>query len=88
MEASKYCRVCESYSFIFIDHFLFFFTDEDLTSKVLHDNMQMPGDLGKLGDEPVSLPALDMATNRISFRHNDPAYHSINVPNFSSKVGR
>lgn len=64
-----------------------FLADEDLASNLLHDNIQMSGDLGKLGDEPVSLPALDVASNRISFRHNDPAYHSINVPNFSSKVG-
>lgn len=72
--------------FHLFDEFLIL-ADEDLSSNVLHDNIQMSGDLGKMGDEPVSLPALDVASNRISFRHNDPAYHSINVPNFSSKVG-
>lgn len=48
--------------------------------------MQISDDLGKLGDEPVSLPALDVTADKISFHHNDPAYHSINVPNFNLKV--
>ena len=48
--------------------------------------MQISDDLGKLADEPVSLPTLDVAADKISFHHNDPAYHSINVPNFSLKV--
>lgn len=37
-------------------------------------------------DEPVSLPALDVNGDKINFQHSDPAYHSINVPNLSSKV--
>lgn len=48
--------------------------------------MQISDDLGKLADEPVSLPTLDVTADKISFHHNDPAYHSINVPNFTLKV--
>lgn len=59
---------------------------ERIDARPLQDNVQLSNDLGKLGDEPVSLPALDVASDRISFRHNDPVYHSINVPNFTSKV--
>lgn len=63
-----------------------FITDRHLDSHVLKHNMQMSNDVGKLGEEPVSLPALDVTGDRITFQHNDPAYHSINVPNFNLKV--
>ncbi|XP_065213778.1 uncharacterized protein LOC135840945 [Planococcus citri] len=54
-------------------------------SKRMQNDYLPNENLAEIADEPVSLPALDIHGDKISFQHSDPAYHSINVPGLSAK---
>lgn len=75
---------CIVFFLIIVIHMDFFSVpDEEDCSEISgssHRNAQFINGFGELLDEPVSLPALDVSNDRISFQHNDPTYHSINVP--------
>lgn len=61
------------------------FYDDAAKPYAMENNLSLSNNLGELADEPVSLPALDVTKDKIEFRHNDPAYHSMNVTNLKSK---